>query len=730
MNAPFRSMFKPNSQFLIIARRFASFRQPFRQNKRYEYFNQSSRDEINRRRLYIAGGALAFGGIYYISHLETVPISGRRRFNNLSSKREKYVADQAFREIFTQLKDSILPSYHPYSIFVTKVARRIIEVSGMSDVNWQVFVVNSPQINAFVLPGGKIFVFTGILPIAENEDGLAAILGHEIAHQIARHYAERLSYASVFSYLIPLLYFMGFPVSSGLLEFGFFLPISRKAESEADLIGLHLMSAACYDPKASIRMWERMKLAETDNVGLEYLSTHPSHSTRIQKIKQWLPDAIEVRNNNGIEVGDERGKGAFGETMETEDLRKLAKIALRETCPRCAGNGFLHLAEEKHDKAVNNRCKKCIDCGVCEGAGITVGKKMCEGCRAIGFFHPKDAIRGHSNLKQLKCIDCIDCSKCSGLGVVSKEKPPTSPTTEKEPTSQIPLPTGIPNIPGIHLYLPSDVNWFHLPQPNDSNPKRKKRDKSFIEPKQQQLPMTLLQPPNFYPPQLFQPLLPNPMGFAQPFNPFIPMSQQQQQMSFGVPVFSELESQHYEPPSKTNGPLISANATKTNCPKCDGKGFRHESDQKHDGKPDVKCKACVKCKVCVGTGDITGKMPCKTCNVAGFVHENTERGHDAPAHLRCFFCRDCRDCSGAGVVKLPPPQAPSRKKSTVNRSSSFMPKSPSPIPPVPPIPAKYLNAKLNSGNSSVNTSPHTEKNENAVGSDSSGNSSFVMVQNT
>ncbi|KAG9286464.1 hypothetical protein G9A89_014630 [Geosiphon pyriformis] len=167
--------------------------------------------------------------VYYYTHLETVPLTGRRRFMDVSPKQEELIAQQAYREIMSQFHNKILPTWYPESKFVRQVAQRLVKVSGMqslyhciinrlrkffltsfvpwilfspysilksptfTDLNWEFYVISSPEKNAFVLPGGKVFVFTGILPITKNEDGMAAVLGHEIGHQIARHSAEKLS---------------------------------------------------------------------------------------------------------------------------------------------------------------------------------------------------------------------------------------------------------------------------------------------------------------------------------------------------------------------------------------------------------------------------------------------------------------------------------------------------------------------------------------------------------
>jgi len=141
--------------------------------------------------------------------------------------------------------------------------------------------------NAFVIPGGKVFVYTGILDIARNDDGLAAILGHEIAHNLAHHAAEQMSgmvllepirWTLIFLDSLGFTYGLGRIIGSIFMDFGIMRPASRKQESEADYIGLIMMAKACYDPRAAVGVWERMEKAMRQEEVPEWLSTHPSVS--------------------------------------------------------------------------------------------------------------------------------------------------------------------------------------------------------------------------------------------------------------------------------------------------------------------------------------------------------------------------------------------------------------------------------------------------------------------
>ena len=164
--------------------------------------------------------------------------------------------------------------------------------------------------NAFVIPGGKVFVYSGILPIAQTDDGLAAILGHEIAHNLARHQAESMSSMVI---LAPIRWFFIFLDYSGYtgglgrvfgdlaLDFGLSRPASRKQESEADYIGLMMMAKSCYDPNAAVGVWQRMQAADANAIP-EWISTHPSNEHRIERMQGWLEKAEREREESGCAV--------------------------------------------------------------------------------------------------------------------------------------------------------------------------------------------------------------------------------------------------------------------------------------------------------------------------------------------------------------------------------------------------------------------------------------------
>ncbi|KAJ2725256.1 metalloendopeptidase [Coemansia sp. Benny D115] len=263
----------------------------------YQRYNTSGESPWrNRNFWYVFGTAGSGGTVYYLMHLEDSP-TGRRRFINVDAAQEHQAGYQAYQEILQQYRYQLEPRGSPADILVRRVAERLIRTVGMHEA-WEVHVVRSPERNAMVLPGGKIFVFSGILPIAKNEHGLATVLAHEIAHQYARHSAEKLSQASLLRvlYLVASLFLdpsalqLGQALSGLLLE----LPNSRACELEADRLGLQFMAAACYEPSEALGLWERMRAAEESSPP-QFLSTHPSTAARIDAIRGWIPQAEERR---------------------------------------------------------------------------------------------------------------------------------------------------------------------------------------------------------------------------------------------------------------------------------------------------------------------------------------------------------------------------------------------------------------------------------------------------
>ncbi len=228
---------------------------------------------------------------------------GREVRLGMSPAQEQSLGLQAFNEVLTS--NRVIQSGQDYET-VQRCATRLSRVTGKWGANfqWKVALVQSPQVNAFCLPGGKICVYTGILPVAKSEAGLAVVMGHEIGHATLRHGSERmLQQQSVNTLLTGVNFSLGDvgynqrQVIMGVIgagaQYGVLNPFSREHESEADSIGLKYMASAGYDPREAITFWERMS-ASSKGAPAEFLSTHPSHETRIQRLKAQMPQALEI----------------------------------------------------------------------------------------------------------------------------------------------------------------------------------------------------------------------------------------------------------------------------------------------------------------------------------------------------------------------------------------------------------------------------------------------------
>jgi predicted Zn-dependent protease len=246
---------------------------------------------------------LLYGVFYYFSNRQTVPITGRSQIVELTRAQEIALGIQAYREVLGRA--SVLSSGRAVAV-VRTVGERIARSASIEDFQWEFNVIASRDANAFCLPGGKVVVNAGILEVTENEDGLAVVLGHEIAHALARHGAERMAQQQ----LVELgRLAVGMAVSEmdinaqrtvlgafGLgSQFGVLLPFSRTHESEADRIGLILMARACFNPDEAPRFWQRMMRRNERGSPPSFLSTHPSDEERIERIRSWLPEALAER---------------------------------------------------------------------------------------------------------------------------------------------------------------------------------------------------------------------------------------------------------------------------------------------------------------------------------------------------------------------------------------------------------------------------------------------------
>lgn len=247
--------------------------------------------------------SLGFGSgfcVYLYLHLETTPITHRHRVMLMSREEEERLGAVAFQELMQEHKNHLLPLTHPLSQAVLRVGRAIVSHCELRDVwSWRFYVIDSDSTpNAMVLPGGAVFVFSGITRAAQSDDMLAAVLGHEIAHVLARHSAEKATvgyFAVVVDFVIRLV--VGLDIgTSVLLSLLVRLPNSRRLEQEADEIGLLLSAKAGYDPRAAVTLWKNFqKLSSKESTPVAFLSTHPSNDARIDNIKtKYLPRAMKI----------------------------------------------------------------------------------------------------------------------------------------------------------------------------------------------------------------------------------------------------------------------------------------------------------------------------------------------------------------------------------------------------------------------------------------------------
>ena len=249
--------------------------------------------------LVIAGIVMLFQ--YFGAEKIVNPETGKAVRVAMSTDQEAALGFQSYQEILSQ--SETINSGPEYEM-VRRVAERLAATTGdaAEQFHWQVALIRSDQANAFCLPGGKIAVFTGILPYTENEAGLATVMGHEMAHAVARHGSQRLlrnalTQTALIGASVSLSdmdqqqrYAVMGALGAGA-QYGIILPFGREHESEADTMGLIYMARAGYDPRESISFWERMSQAG-GNQPPEFMSTHPSHGTRIQHLQEFMPKAV------------------------------------------------------------------------------------------------------------------------------------------------------------------------------------------------------------------------------------------------------------------------------------------------------------------------------------------------------------------------------------------------------------------------------------------------------
>lgn len=252
------------------------------------------------------------------SSCSQVAMTGRNQLNLVPDMIMNSLGQQSYSQFMSENKVS---GNQQGSATVTRVGYRIqkaaekyCRVNGMSDrtqgYNWEFSLIENSQVNAWAMPGGKVVVYTGILPITRSEEGLAVVIAHEIAHVIARHGSERMTHGLLIELgTVALskalsehpqrtrdLFMKSFSIGA---TYGVVLPYSRVQENEADHMGLVFMAMAGYNPNEALGFWQRMSATKKGTSAPEFLSTHPADATRIRNIRALIPQAMQYYNKSG-----------------------------------------------------------------------------------------------------------------------------------------------------------------------------------------------------------------------------------------------------------------------------------------------------------------------------------------------------------------------------------------------------------------------------------------------
>lgn len=247
----------------------------------------------------------------------SAPFTGRKQLLLVSDQEVLTLSLQQYKEF---ISTAPVEKGTPNALMVNRVGNRIAKAvetfytnngyaSELDNFDWEFSLVKNNSVNAFAMPGGKVVVYTGLLPVAQTEEALAVVVGHEIAHVIARHSSERLSQQVALQY--------GGTIAGGLLgnsqamrqlgssvfglgaKYGVMMPYARKQETEADEIGLILMAIAGYDPHVAVPFWTRMAQSSGGANVPESLSTHPTDSKRIEHIESIMPQVLKYYKGSG-----------------------------------------------------------------------------------------------------------------------------------------------------------------------------------------------------------------------------------------------------------------------------------------------------------------------------------------------------------------------------------------------------------------------------------------------
>jgi metalloendopeptidase OMA1, mitochondrial len=238
-------------------------------------------------------------GLLLFTHRQTTPVTHRTQHVALTDAQQMQLGSEDYAKTLREDRAQIISS-GPQFRQVQRVAKRIEAVGAKDkpDFVWRVALIRKKEANAYCLPGGKIVVFTGILPLTQNDAGLATVLGHEVSHATAEHAAERIERERLTGVALAIIaggvaftpaQYLRVQAALGAADG---LRFSRKQESEADHIGLVYMARAGYDPHQALAFWQRMQRASKGQQPPEFLSDHPSDAHRVERVRGWLPEAV------------------------------------------------------------------------------------------------------------------------------------------------------------------------------------------------------------------------------------------------------------------------------------------------------------------------------------------------------------------------------------------------------------------------------------------------------
>jgi predicted Zn-dependent protease len=256
---------------------------------------------VARPLIAVAIAAVVIGISLLGTHTQKTPVTHRTEHVKLTDAQQAQLGSQQYTKTLHQYANRIVTSGPKYKQ-VQRVARRIAAVAARDKPNfvWRVTLLRKNEANAYCLPGGKIVVYTGILPVTRNDAGLATVLGHEVAHATAEHSAERIERDHLTKVAAAILaggvaftpaQYARVLVLLGVGGEAASLPFSRSQESEADHIGLVYMARAGYDPHQAVAFWQRMLAASKGKEPPQFASDHPSTASRVEHVRGWLPEA-------------------------------------------------------------------------------------------------------------------------------------------------------------------------------------------------------------------------------------------------------------------------------------------------------------------------------------------------------------------------------------------------------------------------------------------------------